>query len=147
VTLFQENQVRWIDDNLIQHEIPFVVIGGFAVKFYYYARETSDVDLFVGADDATITRLVAGIRQLSADPSAKDRLLDRNLGHFNVGPPYNIDVLTFVDCLDIDEAVRTAECREMNGVKIPFVSRRLLIANKRVCGTPKDLEDVRLLQE
>ena len=144
--LMQPHQRRWIEGNLLDHDIPFVVIGGVAVKFYCPARETSDIDLFVGSDPATIARLVAAIPKLAADPDAKAKLLDWRVGHFTVEQPHQIDVLSFAPGLEIDEAVRTSEMVEIEGVPIPILSLTLLIAHKLAVNEFKDLEDVRLLQ-
>ncbi|MDD7973943.1 nucleotidyltransferase [Roseinatronobacter alkalisoli] len=146
MTLIQPHQLRWIERNLIDHDIPFVVIGGVAVKFYHPARDTGDVDLFVGAEPSTISRLVAAIPKLSADQNARAQLLDRRVAHFKVEGLYKIDVLTFAPGLEIEEAVSTAEIFEVDSVPIPIVSRRLLIAHKLAVNEPKDMEDVKLLQ-
>ncbi|MEQ9567928.1 MAG: hypothetical protein RLN85_19320, partial [Pseudomonadales bacterium] len=59
--LIQPHQRRWIESNLIDHDIPFVVFGGVAVKYYRPNRKIDDIDIFIGADDIVIGRLVAGI--------------------------------------------------------------------------------------
>jgi hypothetical protein len=143
--LIQPHQRRWIEKNLIDHDIPFVVFGGVAVKHYRPDRQTDDVDIFVGADDLTIERLVAGIIQLCDDPNARAKLRDPRVGHFKVGEPLKIDVLTFAPGLEILEAVRTAEVLDLDGVPIPILSLDLLIAHKRAVGEPKDLKDIELL--
>jgi len=147
MTLIEPHQLRWIEENLIDHDIPFVVIGGVAVKFYHTARNTADVDLFVGSDPTTVTRLVEAIPKLSADPNAKVKLLDRRVAHFKVGEPHKIDILTFAPGLEIGEAVDTAETLQMGGATIPILSRPLLIAHKLAVNEPKDHEDVKLLQK
>lgn len=143
--LIQPHQRRWIEKNLIDHDIPFVVFGGVAVKYYRPDRQTHDVDIFVGAEDLTIERLVAGITQLRDDPKARIKLRHPLIGHFKVGEPLKIDVLTFAPGLEIEEAVRSAEVLDLNGLPIPILSLDLLIAHKRAVGEPKDLEDIELL--
>ncbi|RWO41383.1 nucleotidyltransferase [Mesorhizobium sp.] len=145
--LIQSHQLRWIEHNLIDNDVPFVVIGGVAVKFHSPARETEDVDLFVGADPIVIERLVAGIPDLALDPKAKAKLLDHRVGHFKVAGQHKIDVLSFAPGLDFEEAHRTAEIYELDGAAIRILNRPLLIAHKRAVGEPKDLEDVKLLEQ
>ncbi|MCL8000427.1 nucleotidyltransferase [Brucella sp. 21LCYQ03] len=143
----QPHQLRWIERNLTAIDIPFVVIGGFAVQYYYSARETEDVDLFIGADPSVIERLVLGIRELARDPCAKVKLLDQSVGHFKVGGEHKIDVLSFAPALNFDEAYRTAEPFELEGVALPILSRALLIDHKKAVGDKKDLEDIRRLEK
>ncbi|RWP42424.1 MAG: hypothetical protein EOR04_11445 [Mesorhizobium sp.] len=145
--LIQPHQLRWMEHNLTDNDVPFVVIGGVAVKFHFPARETEDVDLFVGADPVVIERLVAGIPDLAQDPKAKAQLLDQKVGHFKVAGEHKIDVLSFAPGLDFGEAHRTAETCEFDGISIRILSRPLLIAHKRAVGEPKDLEDVKHLEQ
>lgn len=103
------------------------------------------MDIFVGADEATIERLVENIPQLASDPKSRAKLRDPRVAHFKVGAPLSIDVLTHAPGLEIGEALRTAEVIDLDGVSIPILSKPLLIAHKREVGEPKDLADVELL--
>lgn len=143
--LIQPHQRRWIEENLIDNDIPFVVFGGVAVKHHAPARSTDDVDIFVGADEGTIERLVENIPQLADDPKSRAKLRDPRVAHFKVGEPIRIDVLTHAPGLEIGEALRTAEVLDLDGVPIPILSKDILIAHKRAVGEPKDLADVELL--
>jgi len=143
--MIQPHQRRWVEANLIENDIPFVVFGGVAVKYYRPDRQTDDLDIFVGADEQTIERLVTNISALAADPNSRAKLRDRRVGHFKVGEPHRIDVLTYAPGLEIEEALRTAEAFELEGVAIPILGRELLISHKRAVGEPKDLADVELL--
>lgn len=145
--LIEPHQFRWIDDNLVDNHIAFVVIGGVAVKFYCPSRRTKDLDLFVGADPTMVDRLVAAIPQLRRDPNARAKLLSDKVGHLQVDIPYSIDILTFAPALAFEDALRTAEQYEQNGMIVPILSRSLLIAHKEAIGDRKDLEDVWLLSE
>lgn len=144
--LIQPHQVRWIERNLIDNDVPFVVIGGVAVKYYRAARQTEDVDLFVGANSDVIHRMVAAIPDVARDPKAIAKLLEPKVGHFEVGGPHQIDVLSFAPGLDFDEAYRTAQPCDLAGVNFPMLSKSLLIKHKLEVGEPKDLADVELLQ-
>lgn len=83
--------------------------------------------------------------QLAADPKSQAKLRDSRVGHFKVGEPIKIDVLTFAPGLDIGEALRTAEVVDLDGLPFLILSKDLLIAHKRAVGEPKDLADVELL--
>jgi hypothetical protein len=143
--LIQPHQRRWIEENLIDNDIPFVIFGGVAVKHYWPDRSTDDVDIFVGAEDGTIERLVENIPQLESDPKSRAKLRDPRVAHFKVGAPINIDVLTHASGLEIGEALRTAEVIDLDGVSLPILNKDMLIAHKREVGEPKDLADVELL--
>ncbi|WP_281405932.1 hypothetical protein [Mesorhizobium sp. B3-1-7] len=136
-----------MEHNLTDNEVPFVVIGGVAVKYHRPARKTGDVDLFVGADPLMIDRLMAAIPALGADPNGKAKLLDHRVGHFKVTGEHNIDVLSFAPGLNFQDAYCTAEVYEVDGISIPILNRLLLIEHKRTVGEPKDLEDVKLLEQ
>lgn len=144
--LILPHQLRWMERYLTENDVPYVVIGGVAVKFYRPERETADVDVFIGADAAKIERLVAGIPALASDPNAKAKLLDSRVAHFKVAGEHMIDVLSFAPGLEFEEAHRTAEICVLDGVAVPILRRDMLIAHKSAVGEPKDLEDVKLLQ-
>lgn len=76
------------------------------------------VTVIVGADEQTIGRLVGNIAQLRVDPKSRAKLRDPRIAHFKVGDPIKIDVLTYAPGLQIEEALKTAEVVEVEGVAL-----------------------------
>lgn len=143
----QPHQIRWIERHLSDNDIRFVVIGGAAVQFYCPARKAEDVDLFIGSERDVIERLVASVPQLAANPKSIDDLLDDRIGHLSVGGQINIDILTFAPDIVFEEAYLSSVDHMEQNVSFHILSMPLLIEHKNAIGEPKDLEDVRLLEE
>lgn len=61
--------------------------------------------------------------------------------------PRRIDVLTAISGVSCDQAVREATRVEWRGVVFRVIGRAALLVNKRASARPKDIEDVRLLDE
>jgi hypothetical protein len=57
-----------------------------------------------------------------------------------------IDILTAIDGVSSEEAWEDREFHDLGGVKVPVISRRHLLINKRAAGRPKDLADVAWLE-
>jgi len=62
-------------------------------------------------------------------------------------PPWRIDLLTSIDGVTFDEAWPEREEWTVEGLKLPVISRRQLLINKRAVGRAKDLADVERLEQ
>jgi hypothetical protein len=65
------------------------------------------------------------------------------LGH----PPNRIDIVTGIDAVTFAEAWGQRIAGELDGLPVQFISRELLVKNKRAAGRPKDVADVNALGE
>lgn len=61
-------------------------------------------------------------------------------------PPNRIDLLTVIDGIQFDEAWEHRQYGNLDGLRVPFISREDFLANKRASGRPKDLADVAELE-
>jgi hypothetical protein len=61
--------------------------------------------------------------------------------------PRRIDFVTGVSGLTYDEASGGAIGREIDGVRVRFLSMPDLIRNKLASGRPKDIDDAKMLQK
>jgi predicted nucleotidyltransferase len=140
------HQRRWIEKNLVENDINFVIIGGFAVNYYCKEREFLDIDIFVMPDKDAVRRMVDAITSLRNQPNMVAKLLDRRVGHCKIGHPQNIDIICFPPGIIFEETYNSAEIHELSGLKIPIISRDLLIQHKETVGEEKDLKDVNMLK-
>ena len=137
---------------LHQHQVDFVIIGGFAGVVYGSAFVTNDIDVCCHLDPATIEKLRVALHTLSpkhrltpqrlsfldfpADISTiKNLYLQTDLG--------NLDVFSEVLGIGDFESVKRAS----NGITIHGDTYRLLtldalIKSKEAMGRPKDLAAV-----
>ena len=128
-------------DTLERHEVPFLVVGGFAVAHAGHLRATKDLDLFVPRAAGIDARLVAALSEfLGAPIAAKD--VARKFLRFFVGRPGAIDVLRELPGVTWATAWKGRSIGRFFGARVPYLGIDALIRNKRAVGRHIDLADV-----
>jgi hypothetical protein len=141
--------------------VSYAVAGGLAVVLHGVPRMTFDLDIVVDDDDANMQRLVRvfeqeGFRprlpvQLNelADRDARRRWVEeRNLIAFTVTHPVRImEEVDVVLAMPVtwSEVEASRVFREIEGIRVPVVGRRLLRRMKLATGREKDRSDAELL--
>lgn len=136
---------------LQRYGIPFVIIGGHAVRFHGVERGVDDLDVAidsVGRAEA----LRAAITEAGGDPSKYDnaelekpytRMFIKDLRVYS-------EIFTSIEGVEFAEAYEAAHVEEVEGVTVRVISKEHLIRHKRAAGRKpgreKDLQDVELLE-
>lgn len=128
---------------LNSNDVEYLVVGAFALALHGLPRLTGDIDFYLNNTPENAQRVLQTLRAFgfgslditASDLTSEDRVVQ--LGH----APRRIDLLTFLSGLRFEEAWKNRETREIDGVKIPLISRRDFIDNKLATGRPKDLAD------
>jgi len=127
--------------------IEYLLIGGVAYNFHAPPRATKDLDLWVRPTRENMVRLIEAIREFgfpTTDLQVDDLVENRRvlmLGRV----PYRLDLLTSPVGLQWASAWRRRVAGKYDGVPLPILSVRDLIAAKRAAGRPRDLADVDVL--
>jgi len=125
----------------------YVVIGGFAIRAAGYNRRTMDVDLLVATDADNESRLFDALATLP-DQAARE-LQPGELQRYSVirvADEILVDLMRSAGGIDYAEAAAQAVIREVDGVKIPFASPRLLWRMKMITHRAKDAADLVFLR-
>ncbi len=133
---------------LTARKVRFLIVGGHAVSFHGYPRFTHDVDVVVVPEPGNAEALLAALADFgfgSVSLQVSDFLKPTTvvLGR----PPAQIDIMTFIKGVDLDDAWARREVGALDGVEVAFISREDLIANKRAVGRPEDLADIARLAD
>ena len=128
--------------------VKYVVVGGYAVAFHGHPRFTGDIDILVDptlANGELITRAIdafgfAGLGLQPSDFTQPDTIIQ--LGY----PPNRVDLLTDIPGVTFAEAWNDRVSGNVQGVAVPFISRALLIKNKKASNRPKDQADISALE-
>lgn len=135
----------------VDGQVEFVLIGGWALALHGYARGTDDMDLLVRPTPDNAARVYDALANFGAPVSAHgvsaDLFAQEGYGYRMGLKPNLIEILTKVDGIDFDEAVRGAGSFALEGRAVPFIGRAALLKNKRAAARPKDLADVAWLEE
>ena len=129
--------------------VAFVIVGAHALAAHGLPRATGDIDVLVAPNSENAEKVMQALLAFGAPTSAHgvaaaDFTILGQVYQLGV-PPRRIDLLTSIDGLTFDEAYRTRVEATVSGLKLPFLGRDVLIANKRAAGRPKDLADLAAL--
>ncbi|UWX65170.1 nucleotidyltransferase [Deinococcus rubellus] len=124
-----------------QHQVEYLLIGGYAVNLYGFVRATGDMDVFVALTPDNVTRLVAALHEFGFDSVTPELMQPGKILRMGV-PPLRLEVLNQISGVEFAEAYAAREMITLGELSIPVISLRHLRANKAASGRPKDLGDL-----
>jgi hypothetical protein len=124
-------------------EIEYLLIGGYAVGYYGYARATADIDIWIGISPENANRMVEALREFGFNLPGltpdlflqKDRIVRMGM------PPFRIEVLTTISGVDFAECYGERVSTIIDGIPVEVISLYHLKINKKSSGRTKDLTD------
>ncbi len=134
------------------HEVPYVIIGGYALAFHEIVRATFDVDLVIKLDLSTFEKAEAALKSINLQSripvNAKEiiqfrqeYITKRNLVAWSFvdykNPIRQVDLLVTMDISSIK-----VENISVAGTKLPVASLKDLLKMKKLAARPKDLIDI-----
>lgn len=130
-----------------KHRVEYVIVGRSALGQHGAPRYTGDIDLSVRPTDENARRVLAALGEFGfgsldiqgAGPNRAGRVVQ--LGF----PRCRVDIVTGIDGGSFDEAAKAPSPGTYGDVPVPFLSRELLLRNKRTTGRAKDLADIEAL--
>lgn len=132
-----------------EHEVAYVIVGGYALAYHGAPRNTGDIDILVRSDPDNAKRILNalddfgfGSLELSIeDLSQPDRVIQ--LGY----PPVRVDLLTSISGVTWEQ-VESGQVSGLYGrTSVRFIGRSEFVANKRSTGRRKDNADLEALGE
>lgn len=134
---------------LNSHGVEYLIVGAHSLAYHARPRFTGDLDILIRPTAGNAARLVAvlngfgfaGLGLKASDFETPDQVIQ--LGR----PPNRVDLLTGLTGVNIDEAFINRVVAELDKLPVSFLSKTLLIANKRAVGRPQDLADLAELEE
>ena len=143
-----ENFVDFID-LLNEHKVKYVLVGGWAVIFEGYSRNTGDMDILIEREEKNADKLLSVIKDFLGSTigfEKEDFLKEENV--IMMGrPPFRIDILTDISGVSFKEVYESSKIYEDEGLKIRCIHINELIRNKKATGRMKDLGDVDMLEK
>ncbi|MEM9856241.1 MAG: nucleotidyltransferase [Bacteroidota bacterium] len=139
-------------NELNDHKVEYILIGGYAMGVYGHYRGTGDLDIFVNANEHNAERLIkASISYGIPATSLKKEmfLVPKMIG---IGqPPLRIEILKKLDTVDFTYAYQRSEIKEIDGLHIRVVSLDDLILLKKAAkkgrDKARDSEDLNFLKK
>jgi hypothetical protein len=134
---------------LSQHQVRFLVVGGYAVAYHGYTRYTGDIDVWVEVAAENAERIVQALRAFGFDlPTLKSEMFLKSGRIIRMGvEPARIELLTGISGVEFDACYPKRVLHRIDDVEVPFVSLADLRRNKKAAGRDKDLLDLQNLPE
>lgn len=129
------------------HGVRFLIVGGYAVGYHALPRLTGDIDFFVERSQENAHKLEAVLSAFgfgSLGLTAADFLEPGIIVQLGF-PPNRIDILNEISGVTFEEAWPERVEDDFDGVRLNFISKRHLIANKTASGRGKDVMDLEAL--
>lgn len=136
---------------LVEAEVDFLLVGGWAVAVHGHGRATDDLDVLVRADPENAAKVYAALDRFGAPlrlHGVTEGLFAREHYGYRMGrKPLLIEILTTIDGVTFDQAKDGAVTVMVGDLGVPVIGKDALLVNKRAAGRPKDLADVEALEQ
>ena len=129
---------------LSDHQIEYLVIGGYAVGRFGYVRATTGIDTWVARSSTNADRLVKALREFGFDVSNLDVSLFLTEGRIvRMGvPPIRIEIHTSISGVDFSDCFSRRVKGTLDDITTWFLSLGDLKSNKRASNRTKDIVDL-----
>lgn len=94
---------------LKEHDVRYLLIGGYAVGYHGYPRATEDMDIWVAIHPDNAKKLVSAIKEFGFDdPELNPDLFLQSPKIVRMGyPPMRLEITNYISGVEFDECYRT----------------------------------------
>jgi predicted nucleotidyltransferase len=144
-TIRLPNDFRELLQLFNSNHVEYLLIGGYAVNYYGYARSTGDMDIWVRRSPENAVNISRALQAFGfSDAYPELFTLPDQLIRIGV-PPLRVEILTSISGVQFDECYENRERVEIDGTELPLIQLEDLKRNKRATGRLKDLADLEQL--
>ena len=140
-----------IFSSLIQNEVEFIVVGGYAVIYHGYHRTTGDLDIWLKPDNHNKKKFIQALEKLGFEKESINEVDQMDFNHpilLNIGEePEKVEFMTFISGLTFESANEKKIITQSEKLEIPFLSLDHLLISKMSAGRYQDLADIENLQK
>lgn len=129
-------------------QVEYLLIGGYAVGYYGYARATADIDICMAISPENAQKVVDAIREFgfNVEGLTSELFLQPNKIDRMGVPPFRIEVLTTISGVSFEECYAEKMVDVLDDVEVNIISLKHLKLNKKASGRLKDLNDLENLE-
>jgi hypothetical protein len=132
-----------------QHQVRYLVAGGFATALHGHPRYTKDLGIWLEVAPENAVRVLKALKDFGfesvglTEADFLDKGLVIQLGY----EPNRIDLLTSLTGVTFDDSYPKRLMVKLGDLEIPVMGKQSLIENKRALGRSRDLADVDTLEQ
>ncbi len=134
---------------LNEHDVEYLIVGGFALAIHGYPRFTQDIDFWIWMDRGNAVKTINVLKDFgfsSLNLKVEDLLNEENVIQLGY-PPNRIDLITKIDGVSFKDAFKSKKVFKYKDHEMNFIGMDHLIQNKKASGRLQDLADVEKLEE
>lgn len=134
--------------SLVEGDVRFLIVGGFAVIHHAEPRYTKDLDILIATDRENAERVKKILVEFGAPVASTDVSFFMDTESFLIigFPPNKIDILMSIPGVTFADAYERRVEMRVDNLKLPVIGLDDLINAKQASGRPQDLIDVQVLQ-
>jgi predicted nucleotidyltransferase len=130
---------------LNSNNVEYLVIGGYAVNYYGFARATADLDVWIAVAPENARRLSQVLRDFGFAAAEETTFLEpRKIIRMGV-PPVRIEILTSISGVEFADCYSRRLTIDLDGVPANLIRLDDLKRNKAASGRLKDRLDLEQL--
>ena len=129
---------------LSEHQVRYLLIGGYAVGYYGYPRATADMDCWIACDRDNAERMVKalvefgfGVAELTPALFLEEHRIIR-MGY----APLRIEIMMSISGVEFETCYTARQVDVLDGVEVSIIGLDCLKRNKQASGRHKDLDDL-----
>ncbi|MFQ5408743.1 MAG: hypothetical protein ACE5FI_10035 [Anaerolineales bacterium] len=129
---------------LKEHQVDYLLIGGYAVGYHGYPRATNDLDIWIAIHSTNAARMVNALQDFGFDmPQLTEDLFLQGDSIVRMGvAPIKIEVAMTISGVDFEECYAERVVDTLDGIEVNIIDLRHLKTNKKASGRFKDLADL-----
>lgn len=134
---------------LNEHNVEYMVVGGYALAFHGKPRYTGDLDIWINISEANARKMLSVISDFGMAELGFEKNDFLQPGYISqIGyPPLRIDILNTIDGVKFEDACKNALTIEEGDLKIAYIGLDDLLANKISTGRKRDIADVKEIKK
>ena len=136
---------------MIKNKVDFMLVGGYAVIYYGYDRNTGDMDVWLKTGNENRDKLINALKDFGIVDEHLDTL--RQMDFTNPVPvfylgnvPRKIDFITMISNVHFEDAIQQVNYIRLEEMEIPVIHYKQLILSKLTSSRLKDKADIEELQ-
>ncbi len=151
INLFTEEHQQLLSV-LIKNKVDFMLVGGYAVIYYGYDRNTGDMDIWLKTGNENRDKLVKALKDFGVIDQHLKTLKEMDFTNpvpvFYFGKePRRIDFLTMISNVKFEEAMQRVNYSALENEKVPVIHYNDLILSKLTSNRLKDKADIEELEK
>jgi hypothetical protein len=133
--------------SLNEHNVRYLLVGGWAVGIYGNPRATKDIDFLIAVDDKNIENLQKALYAFGA-PTVDNKVFQEKGNIYRMGrSPVQVDIINEASGIGFEDCYARRNVITVEDMEISTISREDLIRNKKASGRLRDLADAEGLEE